>query len=315
MLANSVLFGAGRGTRMRPLTDLVPKPVLPVLDAPLAAWALGAVTHAAPPVIVNASHLAEMLVESLAHLGVPDWRPFVEAPDAYGTAGTLRALRDQVGDKVVTCNGDVVADVRIDDLLDAHSDAGCLGTLAVRRVESRADLEISAGRVTGFVDRRRADVPGAQFLGIAVFERAALEHLPDKRPAGLGETLLRTLADRGALAAYELNGYWRDVGTPAAYLEVSLDVLHGRAPRPPIPLEGRVLEAGDGVAYLGPGARVEEGSLGPGAIVLRDAVVERGARVQDAVVFPRSRVPKDTQVEGGIWFQDHIVLVAPSQEG
>jgi mannose-1-phosphate guanylyltransferase len=296
-----VVFGAGRGKRLRPLTDLLPKPALPVLDVPLGAWALRELTESVAPVIVNASHLADPLKVALAGLGLSGWEAVVERPQAYGTAGTLRALRERVGERLVTCNGDLVTSLRVRDLLATHLRLGAPATVAVQTVDQHADLEIGDGWVVGFIDRRRVNRAGARFLGTAVFERSALELLPEARPAGLGETLLRDLAERGDLAAYVFDGYWRDVGTPDEYLACSLDVLHGRAPGLPVPLPGEVVEVEGGLAYIGPRAEVGPGSLRAGGIVLADATVGVGATVENAIVWPGRSVPPGATVRSQVF--------------
>lgn len=312
---NAVLFGAGRGVRLRPLTDVVPKPALPLLDLPVAAWSLRTLTVSLPHVVVNGSHLAADLMDALAQVGLAGWAPFVEAPEALGTAGTLRALRHRVAETVVTWNGDILTDLELAALLERHSGGDRPVTLAVRWVDHGADLEVQGGRVTRFIDRRRENVAGARFLGIAAFERAALDELPNERPAGLGETLLKTLAEQDALATYEFSGYWQDVGTPAAYLRASRDTLYARAPRPPVAFPGRVIDVPGGRAYVGPGARVEQPSLTAGAIVLKDAKVGRGAIIRDSVVFSGAVVPEGTQVENTVWFEGGAVSLAAREDG
>lgn len=307
MEISSILFGAGRGKRLRPLTDRIPKPALPVLDVPLAAWSLKRLTEAAGPVIVNASHLPDELLGSLSMLGFANWTAMVETPEAYGTAGTLRALRNQLGPTFLTWNGDVLTDLDPRDLLDSHERSGASGTLAVRRVQAGADLEVRAGRVVRFIDRRREDAAGAQFLGIAAFSREALEYLPDSRPAGLGETLLKTLGDRGALAVYNFTGYWLDVGTPAAYLQASVDVLKGAAPPPPVPAPGDVVEVPGGRAYVSETAHAAPESIGSNAFILAGAHVEPGAQVGNAIVFPGEGVPGGAQVHNGIWLDGALL--------
>lgn len=342
MEVSSVLFAAGRGKRLRPLTDRVPKPALPVLDVPLAAWGLAALSRHAPPVVVNASYLAHKVISALEATGLPGWEPFVEGADAFGTAGTLRALRDRLGPRIVTWNADALTDLHLPDLLEAHERGGAPATLLVREVGSLADLELvdtphsrdrtgpgdsvasgsphprdrtrpedpvaSSGpphsrdrtraedpvaAVAGFIDRRsQPDAAGARFLGIAVFEREVLERLPDGRPAGLGETLLRELAGTGDLSAHLFDGYLRDVGTPAEYLQVSLDVLNGSAPAPPIDLPGEIISVEGGRAYVGPGADVDPSRLGPGAIVLAGAKMDATQRVQNEIVW-RDGEPDD----------------------
>ena len=299
---SSVLFAAGRGKRLQPLTDWLPKPALPVLDIPLAAWGLGALTRHAGPTVVNVSHLADEVLSALRATGFSGWEPLVEGAEAFGTAGTLRALRDRFGSRVVTWNGDALTDLHLPDLLDPHARSGAPATLLAREVGTMADLKLGGTSVTGFVDRRREpNASGARFLGIAVFDRAALDRLPDHRPAGLGETLLRDLAESGELNVHLFDGYLRDVGTPAEYLQASLDVLSGDAPAPAIELPGEIVEVQGGRAYIGPDAEADPGSLGHGAILLAGARLQAGTRITNSIVFPGSPVPEGTHLEHSIW--------------
>lgn len=298
----SVLFAAGRGKRLRPLTDRIPKPALPVLDVPLAAWGLAELSKHAAPVVVNASHLAEEVVASLAATGIEDWEPFVEGADAFGTAGTLRALNDRLGPRLVTWNGDALTDLHLPELLEAHERGGEAATLLAREVDELADLKLTGRSVTGFVDRRKdPQAAGARFLGIAAFDREAFEGLPEERPAGLGETLLRDLASSGGLSVHLFDGYLRDVGTAWDYLQASLDVLDGRGPTPPIELRGEIVEVDGGRAYIGLETNAAPGSVGPGAIVLAGSEVHPGARISNSIVMPGSVVPSDQVLEATIW--------------
>jgi len=309
MEISSVLLAAGRGKRMRPLTDRIPKPALPVLDVPLAAWGLAALTRHAGPTVVNVSHLADQVVAALRRTGIDGWEPFVEGVEAFGTAGTLRALRERFGPRVVTWNGDALTDLHLPDLLASHVEARAPATLLVREVDTMADLTLEGSSVTGFVDRRKdPDVPGGRFLGMAVFEREALDRLPDHRPAGLGETLLRELANSGDLNVHLFDGYLRDVGTPAEYLQASLDVLNGRALAPPIELPGEVIERKAGLAYVGPDVEAPADSVGPGGIVLAGGEVQRGAHITNSVVFPGRAVPTGTRLDGAIWLDGPLAL-------
>ena len=284
----SILLCAGRGTRLRPLTDVLPKAALPVLDVPLAGWGLKAV-GALGRTVVNVGHLGDLAVEALRPIGSFD--VLREEPEPYGTAGTLAALRNEVEDRVVTYNGDVLTDLDVGDLVTTHHRLGCLGTIAVARVMEMADLHEDGTKVTDFVDRRKENVAGARFIGVAVWKRAALDLLPSRRPLGLGETLLPALVDRGQLAVHVHDGYSLDVGTPERYLRANLDVLPGRGPRPPVPPPGRF---GAG-SYLGPGAR----SGDPDASVLLAG--SSAGRVSRSVVFAGEAVPPEVELVDALW--------------
>jgi len=297
----SVLFAAGAGTRMRPITRQRPKPALPVLDLPLASFALSSLLAARPPVIVNLSRRPEAVQGALARWITPQVEFFVESPQPLGTAGTLAALRRQLAPTVLTANADVVSDLDTDALVATHARVGATATVAVTRVDASADFALSGEHVAALVDRRVSPAQaGWMFTGFAVFERAALEGLEIPTPSGLTEAVLRPLIARGEVAASRHHGYFIDVGTPQRYLQASLDLLEGRvgrlAARPP----GRIVPANGGHCYIGPGASAE-GVIGAGAILLAGSTVEAGARVGRAIVWPGARVPAGATVADDVF--------------
>ena len=296
----SVLFAAGRGVRLKPITDVIPKAALPLLDVPVAAWPLSRLATLGAPVLVNVSHGHGAVADALAPFG--DIEVSLELPEPYGTAGTLAAARSLFGERVVTCNADQVSDIEPGDVLQTHGRLGAPATAAVRMVDRGADLIVDGERAVSYVDRRRREpMPGAQFIGMAVFERRVLEDLSDERPLGLAEVLLRLLVERRQLAVHVHSGYWRDVGTPGDYLRGSLDLLEGNAPPPPVPWPGTISEGEGGRSYVGPGACVNGASLGAGAVLLRSCNVGRGARISSSVVLPDEAVPPGATLEGCIW--------------
>lgn len=295
-----MLLAAGRGERLRPLTDAVAKPALPLLDVPLGAWGAKSLSGL-PGFVVNVSHLADTVIEALdlEFLGA---HVLLEQPEPYGTGGTLGALRDRVDDRIVVWNADTLTDLIVGELLETHDRSGLAGTIAVVPVPSGADFTVSNGHATALIDRRHSSEPGARYIGAAVFERRGLEFLPDGRPHGLTETLLRPLVERGELAVHVHKRYSIDVGTIDRYLTASLDVLYERAPRPPRSLPGKVVEVPGGRAYIGPGAEVDESSLGPGAIVLANAIVQPEASIENSIVWRGEQVPSRTRIKDGVWF-------------
>ena len=306
----SVLFAAGRGERLRPLTDSVAKPALPLLDVPLGAWGLAALSSRRRTVI-NVSHLPDMVTKAL---GNPiDVEYLLEEPEPFGTGGTLAAVRDRIGERIVCWNADMLTDLSVADLLATHKGTGAAGTIAVKPTVSLADFVIKGAHAAGVIDRRVSNRPGVQYVGVAVFEKDALHLLGDERPVGLTGSLLVPLLERGELAAHEHKGYSIDVGTIDRYLAASLDVLYERGPRPPFPLLGEIVEVDGGRAYIGPNAEVDKASLGPGAIVLAGAIVMSGAHIQNSVVFFEENVASKVHVSNSVWFRRSPLGTDPSQ--
>ena len=316
MSVTSVLLAAGRGTRLRPLTETVPKPALPLVDVPLAAYALGRLLEVAPPVVINVSHLGEVLEGALeSHVAGHPVTFFRERPAPLGAAGTLRSLASDLADPFVTHNADALCDVSVAALLDAHALNDADATIAVRRVERGADFLVSAQGELELLDRTASgDHRGVLFLGVAVWNRGVVDLVPNELPAGLAEHVLGPLARAGRLALHEHDGYWRDVGTPSAYLAASLDVVGGTGPAPPDGLPGQIIEVEGGGAYVGPEAHVRGAQLGTGAIVLAGATVEPGARVEHAVVLPGERVRPGAHLSRCIWARGSAVA-APDPDG
>lgn len=308
MTVASILFAAGEGKRLRPLTEKLAKPAIPLLDVPLGAWGLSALLEAAPPVVVNASHQAAGLEKTLREICPEGWELFYEGPEGLGTGGTVAALSDRMEGPVVVYNGDLVTDLAIGDLLSTHEARGTGITLAVRAVPSGADVTIEAGELTGFVDRRVSpDAEGAQYLGVAVIEADVARRISRSVPLGLGESVFAPLADRGWLAAHIHEGYALDVGTIAHYLEASDRALAGSLPVPPVAWPGRVIEVDGGRAYLGPGAEAPAGSLGPGAVLLAHASVAEGAYVKRSTVWRDEAVREGEQITDAVWIEGRAI--------
>lgn len=307
MKVASVLLAAGRGERLRPLTDRVPKAAVPLLDVPLAAFSLKALAACCSPVLVNVSRLGEIITAALQPF-VPrgaSLEVLVEQPEPYGSAGTLRALAHRIDARVVTCNADVLSDLDPAALLEKHFASQAPATVAVAMVERGADFKVGGDRAVRFVDRRKTpEAAGAQFVGMAVFEKAALDLIPETTPISLGGAVLRPLADAGELALHVHDGYWLDVGTIERYLSASADLLHGVGPPPASGRDGwpgRIVEVEGGLAYLGDGARADADSLGPDAILLAWSTVSPGARVERAIVWPDEIVPPGVNVSDAVW--------------
>lgn len=298
MEIDAVLFAAGRGERLRPLSDRLPKPAVPVLDVPLGAWGLAALLRASERVAINLSHLPEAALTALApYAEEGELEVFLEPAEPFGTAGTLRALEGRLADEVAVWNGDLLAAVDVGALRELHRAAGRPATLAVRRIDRGADLVVEGDRAVAFVDRRTdPEAAGIQFLGVAVLSGDARSLIPSEGAQGLGGAVIKPLAETGELAVMIHDGYALDVGTPHRYLQANLDVLDRRAPSPPAPPPGAIDARRR--SYLGSGASAAPDSLGPGAIVLAGAVVEAG-RIERSVVWPGRPVTSD--LKDSIW--------------
>lgn len=284
-----------------------------MLDLPLGAFSLCNLATTCPPVVVNLAHLNYVVEDAFVTFVENGTVELVlEEPEPYGTAGTVKALEERLGPRVVTCNTEPLTDLDVPALLDAHERAGTPATVAVSAVPRGADFELAGNVAARFVDRRRdADRPGARFIGVMVMEREVVARIPETRPIGLAETVLRPLTERGELAVHVHGGYAEDVRDLSTYLAVSQDLLAGRGPGPPSAWPGKIVDTDGGRAYVGPDVTAPETSIGPGAILLAGCHIEPRARIEHAIVWPNEAVPAGTVISNSIWALGRCVTPFP----
>ncbi len=290
-----MVFAAGLGTRLRPLTERLPKPVVPLLNRPLASFSLERLSAIGiRRVAVNTHHLGDVVARALApHVPAGMDVRFVHEPVLLGTGGGLRnatrALIDEVGpdSPVVVMNGDILFWPDLEGALALHRELDAIATVVLRpdpRARQLGALEIDGeGRVRRLLGRpEQVAVPLRErmFTGVHVLSARALEELPEE--GCIIRRSYRRWIDEGAVVGgFVDESPWRDLGTPAEYLRASLDLLRGELRWPGFePCDALI----DASAIVDEGARVRQSVIGAGAHV------ERGVELTRAVVWPGTRV-------------------------
>jgi NDP-sugar pyrophosphorylase family protein len=290
-----MLLAAGLGTRLRPLTYEIPKPVVPVLGAPLCGYAMEFLRgHGADAFLLNLHHGADAVRDKV--LSWVDGRfpvEFAFEPRILGTGGGIWNAREFLrAGTFVTANSDAVARFPLGEAIARHRDSGALATLVLfpdpeRRytpVRVRAD-----GRVAGF----GAGAPAGEFegfyTGYQILEPEILDRIPAGRPSCIIRETYGPLVARGApVFGYPASGSFLDFGTPRDYLLGTLALLAARG-------------GGGERSFVHPGASIGEGAaVGPDAVIEEGASVGDGATVRRAIVWPGASVAPGRLVEGGI---------------
>jgi MurNAc alpha-1-phosphate uridylyltransferase len=238
----AVVLAAGAGTRLRPLTRVLPKALCPVGGVALLDWAVARARAVTSEVAVNVHH-GRRLME--AHLAAPDGpvHVSVEEVEALGTAGALGHLRDWIGRlPVLVVNA------------DSWNRADLAAFTEGWDGERPRLLTVRAGRATAFGPRRPATWGDDCYAGTALLPAAGVERLP-ATPAGLWEVWWRRLTPGVDLELVRHDGPWFDCGTPAGYLAANLEVSGGRSVVAP----GAVVEGTLEASVVWAGARVEAG--------------------------------------------------------
>lgn len=316
-MASAFILAAGLGTRLRPLTNFRPKPLVPVCGVPMLDYALALCRrHGLREVVVNAHHLAEQVEAWAARQ--ERVQVSVELPEVLGTGGGLRKVMDALDERFAVVNGDTLCDIDLRGLLD-HLEGDLQGVLALRRLRPGEGygpvLADASGVVIDMVGLAGAAPvgavqPGTHFTGVYALRRAALEELP---AAGFACIKLQGYVNwvpGRRLGARLHEGTWFDVGTPETYLEANLLALTGSLSLPLDPLERAAYarvgdrEVGDrsnveglsgaeiqGPVWIGRGVSLGPGcQLGPGVVIGDYAQVGAGVRLSETVVWDRCEV-------------------------
>jgi mannose-1-phosphate guanylyltransferase len=323
----AVVLVGGFGTRLRPLTSTTPKQMLPVGHHPMIEHVLAHLhAHGVERAALALGYRPDAFVDAY-----PDGRcagvalHYAIEPEPRDTAGAIRfaALDAGIDERFLVVNGDVLTDLDIGALVDAHDRSGAEGTIALHRVEDPSAFGVvptdADGRVTAFIEKPpRAEAPTDLInAGTYVLEARVLDRIPADVPVNVERATFPAMVADGALWALDGDTYWIDAGTPATYLRANLDLLEGRravsepAVHPTAVVDGEVVDA-----IVGAGASVAAGALVERSVLLPGASIGRGATIRDAIIGARAVVGDDARLEAGtVVGHDQVVPAGASLHG
>lgn len=332
----AVILSGGEGSRLRPLTQTVPKPIVPLVNRPIVQYMIDwLVDYDIKDIIMSVGFLADGLRAALGEgdVGGGVTLRYVEEPKPLGTGGAIKFAERLLDDRFLVLNGDIMAHFDLREQIAQHEQSGAVATLALVSVEDATTyglvLTNNDKSVEEFLEKPSADqVPADPLIsaGAYVIERSVVEKMPQEQVWSFELDVFPTLIGDG-LYGYEASGYWIDVGTPARYLQATFDVLNGDMPshwNDDLGTERKLLASDlescgaslhppviiDDGCVLRPGVNVEMSVLGHGCQVgagstITRSVVQRGCEIGERVVVDGSIlasgviVGDDTQIERG----------------
>jgi mannose-1-phosphate guanylyltransferase len=293
----ALILAGGEGTRLRPLTSSVPKPVVPLAGRPFISYMLQWLRrHGVDDAILSCGFMADGVREVLGDgAGVGVRLHYVQEPEPLGTGGALKFAEELLDDRFLMLNGDVLTDIDLTAQLRQHEETGARATLALIAVDDPSAYGLVRRRsdrsVSGFLEKPNAEEIDTNLVnaGAYVLERSVLDVMA---PAGTRISIERDVFPRlvgDGLFGYEASGYWLDIGTPQRYLQATYDILEGEVSTE---LGGDVAAAG-GVLRLGDG---DGGDGADGGSVHAPAVI--GA---DCEIAPDATIAGRTVLGAGVW--------------
>lgn len=292
----AVVLVGGFGTRLRPLTETIPKPMLPVAHRPMIVHLVERLGEGGVTDVVLALGFKPEPFRSAFPDGVHDGVRihYAVEPEPLDTAGAIRFAADSVAvdDTFVVANGDIITDLPIDQLLAAHRRAGVDATQHLTEVDDPSAFGVVElgpdGIVERFVEKPPPGTTDSRFInaGTYVLEPAVLQMIPAGRRCSIERDVFPALVDARRLSALPTDHYWLDTGRPEQYLQANLDLIDGTRDHTAVAVH--------------PGARVAADAVVNGSIVGDRAVVGSGAVLERSLVLPGGVVAEGARLERSI---------------
>jgi NDP-sugar pyrophosphorylase family protein len=317
-LSQCIILAAGEGRRLHPLTAMLPKPMVPVLNRPLLAYHLDAVrANGITDVLVNTHHAADRLRSGFgdgSRYGVRiTWR---HEHRLTGPAGAMLAFADVLRPgPLLVLSGDGLHDIDLSALILEHRERRARLSVALAVVEGAGRYGVAStdgdGRVLAFEEKPvwAKDRPGLVSCGVYCVDSSLLQRVPRNVEYDFGRHLIPALVAEGShVHGFRHDGYWTDIGTIETFRQANLDAVAGRVKlpawhgvtgngqlNPTVRIEGEVL--------VGPGTTVGAGALIAGPSVIGGGcVIGRGAGVHRAVLLPGTVLPAGCCIVEGVLF-------------
>ena len=313
----AMVLAAGLGTRLKPLTFEIPKPMVPVLDRPVMAHILGMLERQGFDQVVSNLHYFPDTIRD--YFG--DRVEYRYEEELLGTAGGVRNVADFFGDDlVVVVSGDALTDTDLNALVDRHRAAGGIATLTVKKVSDTREYGVvihdAGGRIQGFQEKPDPAEALSDLgnCGIYCFSPEIFEYFPKEPFADWAQDVFPALLESDVpFHVHEIDDYWNDVGSLAELRQGTFDALRGELA---IDLTGDRVDEGltvghgtalDGVTLIEPPVWIGEDCqighgvrlMGPVAIGDR-ARIGDGAALRDSIVFPGTEVEPGAIAIGAI---------------
>jgi NDP-sugar pyrophosphorylase family protein len=322
----AVVLAAGVGSRLDPLTTQLPKPMAPIANRPMLEHLLLLLNkYGITDVYSNLHYLSDSILSYFADGYQTTSMPtFQLESQLSGDAGGVRLFQKYLCDQTfLVMMGDLVTDIDLDHLINAHKASGAIATIALKKAQDVSEfgvvLQDSKGFITGFQEKPQSAEALSDLVstGIYVLEPAVFGHIPATGTFGFGRQLFPALVKKGLpVLGLEARGYWSDAGTIKQYQAANFDALKGEVN---IALPGKKVSFGNFPGWVDEGSKISDrcrvnGSLMVGkksiisddveikghVIIGDNCVVESGTYLEDTIIWSNTAIHSGAHLAGSI---------------
>lgn len=317
----AVLMAGGSGTRLRPLTCDIPKPMVPMLNRPMAEHIINLLKrHGITDILVTLYYLPQVIQNYFG-----DGRDFgvnitysVEEKMPLGTAGSVKAIEQYLDDTFLVISGDSLTDIDLTSAIAYHKQKKSLSTLLLHRVENPLEFGVvitdEEGRIRRFLEKPSSSEVFSDTIntGTYILEPEVLRLLEPEKEVDFSKDLFPLLLRRNdPMYGYIASGYWEDVGNLQAYREAHYDILEGKVKVDmPYPERAPGIHIGEGTIIhpsaklngplvIGNNCQITEGvTVSPGTVIGDNVIVKPNASLKRPVLWNNSYVGENVELRG-----------------
>jgi mannose-1-phosphate guanylyltransferase len=292
----ALVLAGGEGTRLRPLTLTLPKPVIPLAGQPFLTFMLDWLRrHGVDDVLLSCGYRSHDVERVLGdeHRGMR--LRYVVEDEPLGTAGPLRLAADEgvLEERVLVLNGDTLTDLDLSDEIAQHAATGATATLALVAVEDTASYGVvptsDTGEVEAFLEKQPGPAPTNRInAGAYVLDSSVVEMVPAGRAVSIEREVFPELVGKG-LYGYMADAYWMDIGTPGRYLDATYDLLAGR-------VESELPRRDETASLVYDGCITSGARIGPLSVIGRHCVVGDNSLVERSALHDNVRVGHECEI-------------------
>ena len=312
-----IIMAGGQGSRLRPITDVRPKPMVEVLGRPVIDFVKDSMIQGGVDnLIVTTGYRGDMLADHVEHWNVDGRHARInQEATPMGTAGSVRLLLDEITETVIIGSGDSVASFDVAALLEAHKRSGAKATMALWEVDDPSPFgivglsstdggEIDGQLREGYIRRfKEKPTPEEAFsnvinAGLYILEPEVMALVPEGEKYDFSKNLFPRLLDMGwPMYAQAINGVWFDVGSPQELIRAQ-NVLIERRAELPFPLSsGARIENG---SFIDPSAEVDVHAVVENSVISTNATVGANVVLKHCVLMNGSHVEEGANLENCI---------------
>jgi len=293
----AVIMAGGFGTRLRPLTNNIPKPMVPIANKPILEHIINLLkTHSVKDFVVLLFFMPEVIREELGDGSKYGVRIRYVVPDQdFGTAGAVKLAEQYIKGKFIVISGDVLTDFDLTAISDFHKKKKTIATLALYRSKNPLQFGIvltdKNDKIVRFLEKPSSSEVFSDTIntGIYFFNKEIFKHIPPGENFDFSKDLFPSLLDKNIpLYGHKTDGYWRDVGNLEEYMDANLDVLSGKL--------SYIKAAGKDGNCISKTSKIDKDAVIENSIIGENVIIEKDVIIRNTVLWKNIRICSDSRL-------------------